>query len=137
MMDLDTSSMFIVTTASGTAVWAISGNVGADGSGSRVSQTYNSGPAYGYRGTVCGVSDPSVNHMWVSTSSTGWNLCAGTNTDNDCDQFTLPSGRHLVISVYWSNPNTCITSSEHNNIFLSMTGMACASGCPASPTYTG
>jgi len=137
VMDLDTSSMFVVTTASGTAVWQISGNVGADGGGSRVSQTYNSGPAYGYRGTVCGVGDPSVNHMWVSTSSTGWDLCAGTNTNDDCDRFTLPSGQNLVIAVYWSTANTCITSSEHNNIFLSMTGMACAAGCASSPTYTG
>ena len=47
---------------------AISGNLGADGGGTHVTAEYSSGQWSGYMSSVCAAGDPSVTHLWVTTS---------------------------------------------------------------------
>ncbi len=112
------SVLFLFSIATQTARWQIAGNVGTDGGGLLETQTYSrDATAYGFRKTICGTSDPSINHMWLTnTDRASW--LPGSDTLVDDDSLTVHHADQILLAVYWSEG--CISSAQQDNIFQSM-----------------
>ena len=122
MMDIRNSMMVLLSQNTGDAdlTISISGNLGADGSGSHVGSEFSSGPLTGYMTSVCAAGDPSVNHLFIidGTLSPSASHTFSTNTDSDADSVSgIGAGSPVLYILYSSASGGCHSDAEHRAIF--------------------
>jgi len=125
LMDFQNSYMILSTEAVGSARWEIAGNLGADGSGFLSVGSFLASSTFGYRKNVCGTSDPSINHMFITNDPIANSLQIGCqnyysgegSSDSDCDFITIRDSFKLFIIVYWGNPSFCLSEMVHQAVF--------------------
>ena len=83
--------------------FAISGNLGADGSGSTTGWTLSSEIGKSFFRRVCNAGDPSVNHLFVIPSDAVANQSYSSSTDSDNHSLDISSSTNGVfVYVLWA-----------------------------------
>lgn len=122
-MDLRNSMMVLLSHNTGTSAMtlSISGNLGADGSGTHVASKYDSGSLTGYMTSVCTAgADPSVNHLFVIDRTLSPHAAHNYNaaTDSDADGVSgIGPGSPVLYILYSSTSGGCHSDAEHRVIF--------------------
>ena len=122
MMDIRTSMMLLLAQNTGNSelTFSISGNLGADGSGTHIASQYSSGTLTGYMTSVCAANDPSVNHLFIIDSdvSPGAAHVFSASTDSDSDGVSgIGVGSAILYVLYSSASGHCHSDAEHQAIF--------------------
>ena len=88
---------------------AISGGLGADGSGNVHAGSYQSGNRKGFWKTVKGPGDPGINHLFV-TDAASPNHTWSTNTDADDDTLDNVNGNTVIYLMWGTQTNSTVSS---------------------------
>ena len=126
MMDVRSSMMVLLAnnSDSDTLTISISGDLGADGGGTRVALEFSSGPLRGFSTHVCGAgTDPTINHLFIvdASLSPGVSHQPGTGTLKDDDSVSgIGAGSRILYLLYSTTSNSvssCHSDDEHQAVF--------------------
>ena len=118
MMDLRSSMMVMLTrnTHHEDLTISISGNLGADGAGVRITANFTSGPLTGFMTSVCGAAGiPSVNHLFIINGAISPDAAheVDPSTDSDGDSVSgIGPGSPILYMLYSSTSGGCKNQEE-------------------------
>jgi hypothetical protein len=107
-MDITTNGISVWVFDSVDAV-AISGNLGADGSGARTHGSYSYKGWTGFWKQTHSANDPSVTHLWVTNAASAAADTTDTYTNSDADSLTNVGGASALY-LFWGVPSGAQTS---------------------------
>lgn len=114
---------------------SVTGNLGADNFGKKLTFTFVSSNLKAFVTSVCGTSDPSVNHMFIvdTALSPGVTFATNlTNTDDETDTVSnIAPHTPFTYILYSTKSGSCMRHDEHLALFNSATG--CVGSCAIKP----